>query len=255
MKPRYLFVQLLLALCLVTSSAFADVVPIRPGSMADGRPLLGTTQNLPPMVAKGHYFAGPGLADEVTAYYQSEQALKDQTDIASSAQHWTRQWLSGHCPRSRQRCRGLVLFDIDETLLSNYDYYANESPPFSFNQDHWNAFTARCGQTPITPVVELFQWLRQRGVNVVLLSGRSTALQSETAQCLVQRGISDGYRLILKSPLDTEPTAAAFKAKVRRQLEREGYTIIASLGDQVSDMSFGYLKKGFLLPNLMYFIP
>jgi len=57
------------------------------------------------------------------------------------------------------------------------------------------------------------------------------------------------------SPLDTEPTAAAFKAKVRRQLEREGYTIIASLGDQVSDMSFGALKKGFLLPNLMYFIP
>jgi hypothetical protein len=38
-------------------------------------------------------------------------------------------------------------------------------------------------------------------------------------------------------------------------LEREGYTIIASLGDQVSDMSFGALKKGFLLPNLMYFIP
>jgi hypothetical protein len=87
------------------------------------------------------------------------------------------------------------------------------------------------------------------------LSGRSTALQSETAQCLVQSGISNGYRLILKSPMDTEPTAAAFKAKVRRQLESEGYTIIASLGDQVSDMSFGSLKKGFLLPNLMYFIP
>jgi hypothetical protein len=65
----------------------------------------------------------------------------------------------------------------------------------------------------------------------------------------------DGYQLILKSPEDRESTAASFKAKVRRQLEGEGYTIIESIGDQVSDMSFGSLNKGFLLPNLMYFIP
>jgi hypothetical protein len=30
---------------------------------------------------------------------------------------------------------------------------------------------------------------------------------------------------------------------------------VASIGDQVSDMSKGHLKAGFLLPNLMYFIP
>jgi hypothetical protein len=253
---RLVFFRIFLFACIVVSQCtFAEVVPINPGPIAKRRPLAGTTQNLPPMVAKGHYFAGPGLANEVYAYYQSGRALKDQADIAFAAQQWARQWLSRYCPRSKRQCKGIVLFDIDETLLSNFDYYANEIPPFSFNQDHWNAFTSRCGQTPITPVLELFHWLRQRGVSMVLLSGRSTALQFETTQCLAQRGMLDGYQLILKSPEDRESTAASFKAKVRRQLEGEGYTIIESIGDQVSDMSFGSLNKGFLLPNLMYFIP
>jgi hypothetical protein len=38
-------------------------------------------------------------------------------------------------------------------------------------------------------------------------------------------------------------------------MQREGHRIVASIGDQVSDMSMGHLKSGFLLPNLMYFIP
>ena len=34
-------------------------------------------------------------------------------------------------------------------------------------------------------------------------------------------------------------------------LEKKGYAIIASIGDQVSDMSWGHLERGFLLPNVM----
>jgi len=34
-----------------------------------------------------------------------------------------------------------------------------------------------------------------------------------------------------------------------------GVKIGPSIGDQVSDMSYGYLGRGFLLPNLMYLVP
>jgi acid phosphatase len=37
-------------------------------------------------------------------------------------------------------------------------------------------------------------------------------------------------------------------------LERRGFTIVASVGDQVSDMSYGHLRRGFLMPNTMYYI-
>ena len=32
------------------------------------------------------------------------------------------------------------------------------------------------------------------------------------------------------------------------------FTRIYSVGDQVSDMSFGHLRRGFLLPNTMYYL-
>lgn len=245
-----------LTICLVICvSARADTGGMTYGVVNTTGNIVGTDQNLPPMVARAHYFSGPGFADEINAYYQSGRVLTDQSAVAGAARRSIQHWLAGHCPRRIMACKAMVVFDIDETLLSNYDYYANETPAFSFNQQNRNAFSARCGQTAIEPTVDLFQWLQRRGVKVVLLSGRSTGIQQETAQCLTERGMTGDYRLILKSAQDQEPTAAEFKAKVRRQLQAEGYTIVASLGDQVSDMSKGAARKGFLLPNLMYFIP
>lgn len=247
---------LTLALCLMTTSgAWADNFGLTTGTIRSTGAIVKTDQNLPPMVAQAHYFSGAGFADEINAYYQSGRVLTDQTYVATAAKRSIRNWLAGHCPARSKSCKGLVVFDIDETLLNNYDYYANETPPFTFNQQTWNTFSARCGQTAIQPTIELLHWLQQRGVKVVLLSGRSTGIRQETAQCLTQRGVTGDYRLILKSGQDAEPTAAAFKARVRRQLQAEGYTIVASVGDQISDMAHGAARRGFLLPNLMYFIP
>ncbi|MFM7245985.1 MAG: HAD family acid phosphatase [Actinomycetota bacterium] len=50
-------------------------------------------------------------------------------------------------------------------------------------------------------------------------------------------------------------TAAVYKAQRRQILERAGWQIALSIGDQVSDMTGGYADAGFLLPNPVYFIP
>lgn len=247
-----------LTICLVACSwswARADIGGMTYGVVNTTGHIVGTEQNLPPMVARAHYFSGQGFADEINTYYQSGRLLTDQSAVTAAARRSIQNWLAGHCSRRNMPCKAMVVFDIDETLLSNYDYYAKETPAFTFNQQNWNAFSARCGQTAIEPTVSLFHWLQKRGVRLVLLSGRSTSIQQETAQCLTQRGMTGDYRLILKSAQDQDPTAATFKARVRRRLQAEGYTIVASLGDQVSDMAHGATRKGFLLPNLMYFIP
>ncbi len=45
------------------------------------------------------------------------------------------------------------------------------------------------------------------------------------------------------------------KAAERADIERQGYKIITAIGDQLSDMTGGYVEMGFKLPNPMYFIP
>ncbi|MFM9135812.1 MAG: HAD family acid phosphatase, partial [bacterium] len=61
-------------------------------------------------------------------------------------------------------------------------------------------------------------------------------------------------RLIL-TPTDDTDSASVFKSKVRGHLRREGSRIVASVGDQISDMALGNLRAGFLLPNPIYFLP
>ena len=42
------------------------------------------------------------------------------------------------------------------------------------------------------------------------------------------------------------------KTAARRALYREGYTIIANLGDQESDLRGGYEERSFKLPDPLY---
>jgi hypothetical protein len=51
------------------------------------------------------------------------------------------------------------------------------------------------------------------------------------------------------------PSAADFKAPVRAAIEAAGYTIIANMGDQPSDLAGDHAEKAFLLPNPFYRIP
>jgi acid phosphatase len=50
-------------------------------------------------------------------------------------------------------------------------------------------------------------------------------------------------------------SAADFKAPQRAQIEQQGYTIIANLGDQPSDLAGGFAERTFQLPNPFYRIP
>jgi hypothetical protein len=50
-------------------------------------------------------------------------------------------------------------------------------------------------------------------------------------------------------------SAADFKTPIRERIEKEGYTIIANVGDQSSDLAGGHAEMTFLLPNPFYRIP
>lgn len=231
----------------------ASVVPIDPGPQAGGRPIWGTTQNLPPMGVTGNYFSGPQNAAAIVQYYESGQARRDQESVARAARQWIYSWVDDRCGGKPESCNATVVFDIDETLLSNYEYYKGTG--FTFTQSGWNAFTENCRNTAIGPSRDLYRKLVRDGFAVVLLTGRADSERSTTAACLRKRGITGWHELILRTQAEASLSADEFKSQRRSDLQREGHRIVASIGDQVSDMSEGHLKAGFLLPNVMYFIP
>jgi predicted secreted acid phosphatase len=232
----------------------ADVVPVDPGPVAAGRPIVGTPQNLPPLLATHPYDAGDFFGDQIRDYYTSGQARRDQQAVSREALHWVRQWLQRSCDGTPRSCGATVVFDIDDTLLDNYGYYASLTPPFSFNPASYNAWASTCASPANAPVQRLYRSLEDRGVGLVLITGRAESLRQATSDCLRQRGISGWRRLVMRGA-DAPSLAADFKADVRAGLRADGMRIVASIGDQVSDMSHGSLKRGFLLPNAMYLIP
>lgn len=234
--------------------AHAAVMPIDPGPIAAGRPIWGSGQNLMSVNATEDYWVGPGFAEQITAYYESGQARADQRDVSQAAYRWIREWVGAHCGLDVRACRAAVVFDVDETLLSNIPMYAAMDAQYSDDPAAWIAATKACTQPANVPVRRLYNRVKAMGLTVVVLTGRETTLKPWTRRCLIERGIIGWDRLILK-PTDDTDSASVFKSKVRGHLRREGLRIVASVGDQVSDMALGNLRAGFLLPNPIYFLP
>ena len=73
---------------------------------------------------------------------------------------------------------------------------------------------------------------------------------------LLQAAGYTGYSRVMLAPIGAEyPSAADFKAPQRAAIEAEGYTIVANIGDQPSDLAGGHSERDFLLPDPFYRIP
>ncbi len=50
-------------------------------------------------------------------------------------------------------------------------------------------------------------------------------------------------------------TTVDYKSGARKAIEDQGYRIVASVGDQYSDLAGGHEAAAFKLPNPFYFLP
>lgn len=242
-----------------TSLAHADVVAVDPGAtVSAGKPISGSGQNLPTLNATSTWNIGSYPADLINAYYSSGAVVRDQRDVAVAARAWSKKWLRDTCGSTAKAevraCKAAAVFDIDDTLLSSYPTLSSNSPAFSFSQTSFDAAATQCTATVIEPVKNLYRSLQRMGVAIVLLTGRGESLREPTANCLRQAGITGWEELILRPAGDTD-SASIYKVKARKALIKDGWRIGPSVGDQVSDMSYGALGHGFLIPNPMYLIP
>ena len=160
--------------------------------------------------------------------------------------------------------RPAVVFDIDETSLSNWP--AIEANDFGRIIDGpcvappkgpcgWRAWDLRAQSTVIAPTMDVFTTARDHGAAIFFITGRDESQRAATERNLAAVGYH-GYSGLIMEPVGAQYASVAdFKAPQRAHLEAQGYTIIANLGDQPSDLDGGFAERTYLLPNPFYRIP
>jgi HAD superfamily, subfamily IIIB (Acid phosphatase) len=159
-----------------------------------------------------------------------------------------------------------LVLDIDETSLSNWVELRADDFGFITNGPCNLDRHAGCGDRSwdlsargeaIGPTLDLFNAAKAKGVAVFFITGRrgDRALRAATERNLRKAGYRGWTRLIMRDEASGKLYADEYKTRERAKLEAEGYTIIASVGDQKSDLEGGHAERTFRVPNPFYLIP
>lgn len=192
------------------------------------------------------------LQADVIQYHDSLVYEKDLALIIDEAHQYVNRQVEANNHREHKKKLALVL-DIDETSISNYSMLVKNH--FAADKDTWRQYILTSKGQAIKPMLSLYNDAIKQGVKVFFVTGRSEDSLPATKIMLLQAGYK-GWSGLFGRPRDYHATSIVpFKAGVRAKISKKGYVILASMGDQYSDLIGGYAKKGFKLPNPFYFIP
>ncbi|WP_405877323.1 hydrolase [Streptomyces sp. NBC_01136] len=124
-----------------------------------------------------------------------------------------------------------LVFDIDNTTLETdfHPWYELPTPA-------------------VKPSLDLARYAHSRGVDIFFISARPGILSAETKWNLTTVGypVSGLYTRDLPDLFDQ---VSAYKTSKRAEIESLGYTIIANVGNNDSDLVGGHAERTFKLPD------
>ena len=154
--------------------------------------------------------------------------------------------------------RPALVLDIDETALSNYDWmvevdFLRGSPMladlFAAHADEAEQPTDRASARPVRSGAGQRdrRLLHHRAARATARRRRRTNLRNAGY---------DDFAEVYFAPTDyDDPSIVPFKSGVRADIEEQGYTIVANVGDQDSDLEGGHAQCQHKLVDPYYFIP
>ncbi len=174
-----------------------------------------------------------------------------------------------------------VVLDVDDTTLATYDYEIASNWDYVPSE---NAEFVTDQEFPAVPgMVDLVTGAQAAGYAVFYLTGRPATQEAATLGNLTADGVGvdagypaptalpdgeDGlftkpavadYPDYLRTACASSPggtcTTVQYKTATREHLEALGYDVVASFGDQESDLVGGAADAVFKLPNPSYYIP
>jgi predicted secreted acid phosphatase len=197
---------------------------------------------------------------QLLVYQKSGDYERQLAAVAARARAYIEQ-------RAGEVARPAVVLDIDETSLSNWPQImandfgyiprgaCNRLPKGPCGVKAWDL---KAEAPAVESTLMLFNAARAKGVSVFFITGRDKSERAATIRNLRHAGYRGWTRLVMKPIGLKVKSAADYKAPERAKIAAAGYTIIANMGDQPSDLAGGHPDERagqFLLPNPFYRIP
>ena len=192
------------------------------------------------------------LVQEIKAYHDSGAYQKELTEAIMPARNYIADRAKANAQSSHPEKLAVVL-DIDETSLSNYNRLLSHR--FMPSKKQMQKDIAAADAPPIEDMLSLYDDALKQGVTVFFVTGRTESDRLATDTNLKQAGYHDWAGLYFKPQDYNQSSVVPFKSSARSTIRNLGYTIVASIGDQESDLKGGYAEKVFKLPNPYYYIP
>lgn len=189
--------------------------------------------------------------DLVARYMNNGQYAVDMEGVAVAVLDYLKDIIPG------EDGKDVVIFDIDETALSNLPYYRKHRYGAEvFDHPLFSKWVEEGVAPAIPAMLSLYKVLQAENWGIVFMTGRTESQRNITSQNLLDVGYSGWTTLLLRSPAEAHTSAVEYKTRKRLQLQHEGYRIWTSLGDQWSDLAGAAVgNRTFKLPNPMYHIP
>jgi HAD superfamily, subfamily IIIB (Acid phosphatase) len=277
------FLLLLIGLALSIGQAHAQTATPTPASID---PRMGCD--------KAKEFPSPDLGEpqnidnfkKELVWYRCNAYDEDVAKVLAAAEKWV-------AARAPQVAKPAIVLDIDETSLSNWPRIVQDD--FAFIGSLTNIKVVDSGSIAtvpdcdfsahdvcadidwqqkgfaraIAPTLKLYKAARCIDVSgpcapidVFFVTGRfEREYNHEMPSAWTLRNLKDaGYKDVAADHLymrGITPDAGVsdYKTSKRIDVENRGFTIIASIGDQKSDLAGGHADMTFKIPNPFYFIP
>lgn len=182
--------------------------------------------------------------ENVKAYYESGKFDEEVNSIIENAKN--------EFEKIKFKENSAVIFDVDETALSNYELAERMGFGYVYKMNkEWNA---EMKAPAIKQVKELYDYLLNRGAHIIFLTGRNIPEYEVTYGNLVKAGYTVFDTLITQRENEYKMRAQGFKTSKRKELTEKGYEIIATVGDQWSDLNGDYHGIQVKIPNYLYLI-
>jgi len=193
-------------------------------------------------------------------YHDSGEYAAQLAYVAQEATDWFLNRISKQ-PNVNIPQKLAVVFDIDETLLSNYTiiktYFTDLLPALSqlhSGKDFIIKYKHALAPTAIPSTQKLYNTVKANRVIIFLISDTQHHDKQYTIKKLHRAGYTGWKKLFLHPDSYFSSSAASYKSAIRKKITDAGYTIIFNIGDQYSDLDGGYAEKCFKLPNPYYLI-
>jgi acid phosphatase len=181
---------------------------------------------------------------EIVKYYESGEYSENLKEIISKAEN--------EINKLDLNSKSAVVFDVDETSLSNYE--SIKKIYFGYDEKMWNDWIEEAKAPAIPEVKEFYDFLVLKNVKIIFLSSRKGSQYDVTFNNLKNAGYITFDTLILKVKSGSNLTSQEFKSNKREELSKNGYDIIATIGDQQSDLEGKFHGLQIKLPNYIYII-